>query len=689
MKRTTLRPAVGYLVCRSGLACLMGLACVPSCVGVGVGVGVGDGRPAATTADHPPQATSQPRQVLGATPPASRIVAWSGTAQVGVVDRFEIGRSAGDRPIYVYRLSAGEGDPDTKPGLLIVAGLDARQSSMFAIARGLIEKLDGVRGLADATVYVIAQPNPDASALDSSTNRLGAAFPGGTLTPVDLDRDGRVDEDGPMDLNGDGFITMMRIANPPPEYGLRLTHIVDPDQPRLMRPADASKGEVATHAMHVEAIDQDGDGKMGEDGVGGVDLNMNFPYRWPEFANGNGAYPLSEAESKALATWLLGRPNILATVVYGPHDTIVNVPEAGRFDHTGRVPLGLERDDKALMDRLSEMYKEATKVTRAERVGLEGSFAGWAYAHLGLLTIATNPWQRPDAPKDEAQDAPAEQPKEEAPAPAADEPPFVMIGDFKLVLTREAIMAAMSEAQGLSPDEQQARMDAFMALPEPTRQRIMNIAQGAADPAAPPQPPPARTPARPARRGTGGASEDAAWLAYADRVGHGYVDWQPYDHPQLGRVEIGGFVPGLKINPPEDMIDEIVRAQAGFVEQLLAMLPRVVVDAPVVERVDEGVWRVSVTVRNEGELPTRTAMGTKARWLTPYVLALVLPRDRVLAGSPIERRDSIAAGQSLRAQWLVLGGAGEKISAQLRTVEFGTTEITIELAETTPAGAAR
>lgn len=674
MKRTTPRPAAGILCCFAGLALL------PACAGTNTG------RHAKPVADHPPRAAAQPRTVMGATPPASRVVAAGTLSQAGVVDRFEIGRSAGDRPIYVYRLSAGDGDPDVKPGLLIVAGLDARQTTMYAIARGLIEKLDGTPALADATVYVIAQPNPDASTPDSSTNRLGAAFPGGTLTPVDLDRDGRVDEDGPMDLNGDGFITMMRIADPPPEYGLRLTHVVDPDHPRLIRPADASKGEVATHAMHVEAIDQDGDGKMGEDGVGGVDLNMNFPYRWPEFANGNGAYPLSEPESKALATWLLGRPNILATLVYGTHDTIVNVPEAGRFDHTNRVPLGIERDDKALMDRLSDMYKEATKVTKAERVGFEGSFAGWAYAHLGLVTIATNPWQRPDAPKDEAKDAPAEQPKEEAPAPAADEPPFVMIGDYKLVLTQEAIQAAMAEAQGLSPDEQQARMEAFQALPETTRQRIMNIAQGAPDPAARQEAPPARSPSRPARRGSGGTSEDAQWLAYADRVGHGYVDWQPYDHPQLGKVEIGGFVPNFKINPPEELFDDIVRDQAGFIEQLLSMLPRVLIDPPKVERVDDALWRVSVTVRNEGELPTRTAMGVKARRLVPFVLALQLPQDRVLTGSVIERSNSLAPGETMRAEWLLQGQAGQTIDVQLRTEDYGTTDIAIELVDTNAGG---
>ena len=648
----------------------------------GLAACAGTGEPAHD--QHPPRANQPPRSVLTERPVASSIVAASGRASALAVDRFRIGGTAEDRPIYMYRLSQGEGDPDAKPGLLIVAGIDARHTSGPVIARELVGSIEREANLEHATVYVIPRINRDAQDRDNPAQ----AVPGGTLTPEDADRDGRLDEDGPQDLNGDGHVTMMRFAEPPSKYGLELTHVVDPDHPRLMRRADASKGEVATHAMLIESSDQDGDGRFAEDGLGGVDLNKNFPYRWPEFGNANGVHPLSEPESKALATWLLERPNIIAAIVYGPHDTIINVPEAGRFDHTNRVPLGLERDDKALMDRLSEMYKEATKLSKAERVGLEGSFAGWAYAHLGLVTIATNPWQRPEAPKEEGK--PEDEKQEAAPEPQVEqpaEPPFVMIGDYKLVLTQEAIQAAMAEVQSLSPQEQQQRMEAFQALPVATRERIMNIAQGAPDPQA--QQPaeraaPQRAP-RPARRG-GGDSDDAQWLAYANRVGSGYIDWQPYDHPQLGDVEIGGFIPGFTMDAPEDATEDIIKAQTSFIKELIAMMPRLAIDEPTVEKAGDGVWRISVTVRNEGELPTRTAMGEKARRLTPFVLALDLPQERVLTGSVIERANSLAPGGTLRAEWLVLGDAGETIEAQLRTEEYGVTDIAIELNETQAGG---
>ncbi len=638
-------------------------------------------QPQATDA-HPPRASEPPRAVLTETPTASSIVAAERSSGVLAVDRFRIGSTGNDQPIYMYRVSQGEGDPDTKPGLLIVAGIDGRHTTGPVVARELVGYLEREADLSSATAYVIPRVNRDARDRDD----LGAAVPGGTRTPQDGDRDGRMDEDGPADLNGDGHSTMMRIDRAVPKYGISLTHVVDPDSPRLLRRADASKGEVATHAMLPEAADQDGDGKMGEDGIGGVDLNKNFPFRWPEFGNDSGIYPLSEPESKALATWLLGRPNIMAAIVYGPHDTIINVPAANGNDQTGRVPKGLESADKEVMDRLSEMYKETTGLSQAAKLDLDGSFAGWAYAHLGIVTIATNPWQRPEQATEEAETDEADAQAEE---PASDERPFVMIGEYKLVLTQSAIQGALAEAQSLSPAEQAERMEAFEALPTATRERIMTIAQGAPDPMAQEAQPQASRPARRARGGGGGGSDDAKWLAYADEVGAGYVDWQRIDHPQLGSVEVGGFVPGFKLNAPEDAVDGIVEKQGEFVQQLIAMMPRLAIDDPIVEKVGDGVWRITIEAHNEGELPTRTSLGVKANRLIPHVLSLDVPQETLLSGSTINRDESIAPGGTMRAEWLVLASEGDRLNAQLRTEEFGTIDIEIDIAETQPQGGNR
>jgi len=65
--------------------------------------------------------------------------------------------------------------------------------------------LGGSGGRHDARAHWFAEPNT------SSSHRSGAV-------PVDSDRDGQFDEDGPEDLNGDGEITMMRKRDPQGRY---------------------------------------------------------------------------------------------------------------------------------------------------------------------------------------------------------------------------------------------------------------------------------------------------------------------------------------------------------------------------------------------------------------------------------------------------------------------------------------
>lgn len=81
-----------------------------------------------------------------------------------------------------------------------------------------------------------------------------------------------MDEDGPEDLNGDGYITLMRVKDPEGNY------IIDPKEPRLMRLADPKKGEKGMYKIYSEGLDNDDDGQINEDPLGGVEINRNFPH---------------------------------------------------------------------------------------------------------------------------------------------------------------------------------------------------------------------------------------------------------------------------------------------------------------------------------------------------------------------------------------------------------------------------
>jgi len=559
-----------------------------------------------------------------AAPPAGHATDPGAHAGPAHITTFDIGHSRHGRPILVHRI--GSVDGDALPAVLVVAGADGRYRSGRAVARGIIDALAASpEHLHGAVVYVLPDLNPDHTAWQDDPATPRADW-GRTIAPYDADRDGRIDEDGGDDVNGDGMITMMRVRDPHPQYNLAVEWIIDADDPRIMRRADAAKGEVPTHAMLIESIDRDGDGRFAEDGIageagGGIDLNMNFPALWPEFADGAGQIPLSEPESLAFVDWMLERDNIMAVVVYGPHDTLVQVPATGRFDATGRVPLGIEEGDRALYERISARYKEITGRTTADSPSDAGSLPRWTYAHLGLPTFATALWSGDTPPE-----AAAEPASESDPAPES------------------------------TPD---------VARP---RGRGGAAAGG-----------------RPRQSSAPQRGDDARWLAISDaRDGEGFVEWSPFDHPQLGNVEIGGFVPGFRVNPPDDLLPDLIEQQTRFISSILAELPVLVAEDHVAQRVAPNLWRVGVRVRNEGVMPTSSAMLDKARRHAPLIAAIEVPPASIVSGTRLVRLPSLRGGAHADAEWLIRANDGASVTVTIRSRIHGDRTVTIELTETRP-----
>ena len=62
----------------------------------------------------------------------------------------------------------------------------------------------------------------------------------------------------------------------------------------------------------------------------------------------------------------------------------------------------------------------------------------------------------------------------------------------------------------------------------------------------------------------------------------GFVNWQPIEHPGLSgqEVEIGGFKPFFRLNPPAGELDGLAQKHLEFLLQLPGLLPQIdVVDA--------------------------------------------------------------------------------------------------------------
>jgi hypothetical protein len=204
-------------------------------------------------------------------------------------------------------------------------------------------KLDRVTKTVDRSViYCIPTVNVDgrwhwfADAGNAGSGR-------GIRIPKDDDRDGLIDEDRAEDLDGDGFITQMRIRDTLGEYR------ADPKDSRLMiRVEKGEKGEYTQ--LGTEGIDNDNDGRVNEDEPGYIDPNRNFPYNWqPGYVQGGaGSFPLEGKGLKALADYLYARKNIIVAwafhnsggmILRGP--TSKSQPEYDRrdievFDYLGK-----------------------------------------------------------------------------------------------------------------------------------------------------------------------------------------------------------------------------------------------------------------------------------------------------------------------------------------------------------------
>jgi len=89
------------------------------------------------------------------------------------------------------------------------------------------------------------------------------------------------------------------------------------------------------------------------------------------------------------------------------------------------------------------------------------------------------------------------------------------------------------------------------------------------------------------------------------------VEWKEFDHPQYGKVEIGGFRHDTGRVPEGWMLEEDCHRNALFVLYHARQLPKIRFDDPTVEKVDDDLYRVHVPVVNERSIPTVTAIARK------------------------------------------------------------------------------
>ncbi len=430
--------------------------------------------------------------------------------------KFEsVGKSEEGRDIYALTINNPATGPELqKPGVYVDGNIHGNEIQAGEVclyyANMLLTKYgknERITKLVDKNVhYIVPVVNVDGrdrfmtEANTPSTNRT-------IRIPKDDDRDGLFDEDGFDDLDGNGNICQMRIRDP---FGMYRS---DPEDPRLMvRVKPGEQGEWML--LGYEGIDNDGDGRINEDPEGYVDPNRNWGYRWyPRYVErGAGYFPFSGVGLKALAGWIMERPNII--MVFAFHNM-------GGMWLRGPATQdeSLDPKDVALYDYLGENAEKMTPGYRYmpswQLYPTFGDFGEWTYNIVGAYSF---------------------------------------IGEL------------------------------FMTTQETFRKDITK---------------PVENPNETSRER----------LKFNDHLGLGemYKSWTPFKHPQLGDIEIGGWVKMTSRLPQPFMLPELVHRNAAVIMFAAEQTPEVKMEVFEVKEIGRNLHRVRVRISNAKAMPSMTA----------------------------------------------------------------------------------
>jgi hypothetical protein len=249
-------------------------------------------------------------------------------------------------------------------------------------------EVDSLTKLIDrAAFYFLVSQNPDGRQnwFDQATTphdfRTG-------LRPTDEDFDGLLDEDPDDDLDGDGNIgTMWRFD---PNGNFRRNR----DDPRIIERVTEPgvKGELSR--VGSEGIDNDGDGRVNEDGPGGYDMNRNWPTDWqPSYIQfGAGEAPLDRPETRATADFILAHPNIAAGQSYHNAGGMILRGPGAKYNEPS-----YPRADVAVYDRLGRAGEEMLPFYRlmiihSDLYVVHGGFVNWLAEGLGIVSFTNELW---------------------------------------------------------------------------------------------------------------------------------------------------------------------------------------------------------------------------------------------------------------------------------------------------------
>lgn len=569
-----------------------------------------------------------------------------------------IGTTAGGRDVWLLTLGNTKGiSLDERPGILLAGNAEADHLIGSALSLGIIDKLINgygkdesiTKSLNDHVIYCLPRINPDGAELYFESVKKGLKT---NTTPYDGDNDGRIDEDGPDDLNGDGYITMMRVKDPAGEYCL------DPKNEYLLKKADPAKGETGIYRVFWEGLDNDGDGFINEDPIGGTDINRNFAHEYPYYQADAGVHMVCELEARAVMDWIIQQRNIGIILSFSQTDNLLNPPNS-----KGQLSSDRSLD---MVNFANASNKEAGKVGM---ISTRRSFGRFGMRQFSFMSRGASQ-QQSSRPRRPARKAATTYNK-------ADLTYFTQVSEKYKALTGIKSAPVLRDPKGAFSEYGYFQYG-VLSLTTPGWGLPENQDT-------------AKKPSQGMRRGSGGSSAagrasskstDTEYFKYLKESDvAGFVDWEKVSHPDFDDVEVGGFTPFEIVNPDPQRIPDLVESHTNFVIYLSSLFGKVTITNTEVINHGDGLFRIKAEVQNEGFLPTSLQHGVLSRSVKPTMVRLEVEPEQIISGNAKTNffQQLEGSGKQRSYEWLIKGKKGDEIKLRVVSQKAGADSAIITL----------
>ncbi len=144
--------------------------------------------------------------------------------------------------------------------------------------------------------------------------------------------------------------------------------------------------------------------------------------------------------------------------------------------------------------------------------------------------------------------------------------------------------------------------------------------------------------------------------------GKGFVNWQPFDHPQLGQIEIGGWTHMYTFrNPPprsyavtekaQSFIFETIHNNCLFTLRHAACSPLLQIGRLEAQALGADLYKVTAIVKNEGYLPTHLTQMALDHHFAGSVTVTLAGEAEVIMGEPAQDLGHLAGRDERKAPW--------------------------------------